>query len=275
MTSTYVRTEDIDAERLATGYGILLPDGTQPRAQETDSKGLTPAANMSSTVEDLARYISLQFREGPAEGAQILKGSTLREMQRVHWLNPNWQSGRGLGFGVWRQGDRTLVGHGGWVAGYCTQIAFDPEARIGVIVLTNADDGGPGAYVSQAFDLVAPAIEQAASKAPVMATVADLQRYVGTYHDPDGWLTDVLIMDGRLVMYGHGYPPSRDPADDLTDLTPEGEHTFRMTGDNGNGELVVFELRPDGRVARVKVGANYIFPTDCGRIDARLRCTWR
>lgn len=275
MTSTYVRTEDIDAERLATGYGILLPDGTQPRAQETDSKGLTPAANMSSTVEDLARYISLQFREGPAEGAQILKGSTLREMQRVHWLNPNWQSGRGLGFGVWRQGDRTLVGHGGWVAGYRTQIAFDPEPRIGVIVLTNADDGGPGAYVSQAFDLVAPAIEQAASKAPVMATVADLQRYVGTYHDPDGWLTDVLIMDGRLVMYGHGYPPSRDPADDLTDLTPEGEHSFRMTGDNGNGELVVFELRPDGRVARVKVGANYIFPTDCGRIDARLRCTWR
>jgi hypothetical protein len=32
-------------------------------------------------------------------------------------------------------------------------------------------------------------------------------------------------------------------------LTPEGKHTFRMTGENGNGELVVFEL-DSGRVLR-------------------------
>ncbi|MGD8700599.1 MAG: serine hydrolase domain-containing protein, partial [Gemmatimonadales bacterium] len=147
MSSTYVRTEDIDRDRLATGYEVMRPDGTQPVAPETDSKGLTPAANMSSTVEDLARYISLQFRNGLAGGAQILKGSTLREMRRVHWLEPDWSSGRGLGFGLWRQGTRTLVGHGGWVGGYRTQIAFDPEAKIGVVVLTNSDERGPGAYV--------------------------------------------------------------------------------------------------------------------------------
>jgi hypothetical protein len=47
-----------------------------------------------------------------------------------------------------------------------------------------------------------------------------------------------------------------------------------MTGENGDGELVVFEFRPDGRVARVKVGSNYIFPEGCGPIE-RLWCTWR
>lgn len=274
MSSTYVRTEDIDRDRLATGYEVIRPDGTQPVAPETDSKGLTPAANMSSTVEDLARYISLQFRDGPAGGAQILKGSTLREMQRVHWLEPDWSSGRGLGFGLWRQGTRTLVGHGGWVGGYRTQIAFDPEARIGVVVLTNSDERGPGAYVNQAFDMLAPVIEQARGQEPVIASVSDPERYVGRYHDADGWSTDVLWFEGRLVMYGHGYPPSSNPKGALSDLTPEGEHTFRMTGENGNGELVVFELGDDGRVQRVKVGANYIFPEDCGRIE-RLRCTWR
>jgi CubicO group peptidase (beta-lactamase class C family) len=274
MTSSYVRTGDIDRGRLATGYELMRPDGTQPLSPETDSKGLTPAANMSSTVEDLARYVSLQLRDGPAGGAQILKGSTLREMHRVHWLEDDWSSGRGLSFGVWRQGSRTLVGHSGWVGGYRTQVAFDPESKIGVVVLTNSDEGGPGSYVRQAFELLAPAIEKAAAQKPVVPTVSDPTRYVGRYHDPDGWETDVLWYDGRLVMYGHGYPPSANPRGALTDLTPEGEHVFRMTGENGDGELVVFEFRPDGRVARVKVGSNYIFPEGCGPIE-RLWCTWR
>ncbi len=275
MTSSYVRTEDIDRERLATGYEVMRPDGTQPVSPETNSKGLTPAANMSSTVEDLARFVSLQLRESAAGGAQILKGSTLREMHRVHWLDADWSGGRGLGFGVWRQGSRTLVGHGGWVGGYRTQIAFDPKTKFGVVVLTNSDDGGPGSYVSRAFEMIAPVVEKVAAEEPVVVAIPDPDRYVGSYHDPDGWITDVLWFEGRLVMYGHGYPPASNPKGSLTDLTPEGEHTFRMTGENGNGELVVFEMRPDGGVARVKVGANYIFPEDCGDIDQRLSCTWR
>jgi CubicO group peptidase (beta-lactamase class C family) len=274
MTNSYVRTEEIDRERLATGYEVMRPDGAQPVSPETDSKGLTPAANMSSTVEDLARYISLQLREGSVGGSKILRGSTLREMHRVHWLDADWQSGRGLGFGVWRQGARTVVGHGGWVGGYRTQIAFDPKSKIGVVVLTNSDDGGPGRYVSQAFDMLAPVLESVAAEEPSVVAVPDPDRYVGSYHDPDGWVTDVLWFEGRLVMYGHGYPPSSNPKGSLTDLTPEGEHTFRMTGENGNGELVIFEMRADGGVARVKVGANYIFPENCGRIDRRLNCTW-
>ncbi len=274
MTASAVRTEDIDRERLATGYEVMRSDGTQPVSPETDSKGLTPAANMSSTVEDLARYVSLQFRAGAAGGSQILKGSTLREMHRVHWLDADWSGGRGLGFSVWREGSRTVVGHGGWVGGYRTQIAFDPKAKIGVVVLTNSDEGGPGRYVSQAFEMLGPVVERVAVQEPVVASVSDPERYVGSYHDPDGWVTDVLWFEGRLVMYGHGYPPASRPKSSLTDLTPEGEHTFRMTGENGNGELVIFEFRPDGGVARVKVGSNYVFPEGCGLIES-LRCTWK
>jgi CubicO group peptidase (beta-lactamase class C family) len=275
MASTAVRTEDIDREKLATGYEIRRPDEGQPVAEETDSRALTAAANMSSNVEDLARFISLQFRTGGDGDSQILKGSTLREMHRVHWLSDDWSSGRGLGFSVWRQGERTLVGHGGWVAGYRTQIAFDPDAKIGVIVLTNSDEAGSAAYVRQAFELLAPAIERATTGEKARATAENLERYVGTYHDPSGWLTDVLIMDGGLVMYAHSYPPSTDLEEELVELTPVAEHTFRMTGENGSGELLIFEMRPDGRVARAKVGANYIFPQGCGAIDEGLQCSWR
>jgi len=275
MTSTAVRTEDIEPQALATGYEIRRRDGSQPRAAMTDSEALTPAANMSSNVIDLARFISLQFRDDEPGGGAVLQSSSLREMRRVHWLRADWSSGRGLGFGVWRQGDRTLVGHGGWVAGYRTQIAFDPAAKIGVIVLTNSDEEGPGAYVRQAFEMLAPAIESAAAADAEATRPLGLDRYVGTYHDLSGWLTDVLVLEGQLVMYGHDYPPTSDPKGEIVELTPEGEHTFRMTGENGNGELVVFEVEPDSSVARVKVGANYIFPEGCDGVDADLMCIRR
>ncbi len=274
MTSTWVRFEEVDRARLATGYEIVRADGSQRVAGPTVSNGLTPAANLSSTVEDLARFVALQFRDGPTGDRQVVNGSTLREMHRVHWLEPDWDSGRGLGFSVWRQGGRTLVGHGGWVAGYRTQIAFDPRAKIGVIVLTNSDEGGPGRYVSRAFDLIAPVLEEATPRPAVVALPDRPERYAGRYHDPSGWETDVLVLEGRLRMYGHSYPPRDNPKSGLTELTWVTEHVFRMTGENGNGELVVFEFRRDGAVARVKVGANYVYPVGCGRIE-RLQCTWR
>ena len=55
----------------------------------------------------------LQFRDEPVGDAQILRGSTLREMQRIHWLEPNWQAGWGLGFRIERAKDKTYIGHGG------------------------------------------------------------------------------------------------------------------------------------------------------------------
>jgi hypothetical protein len=33
-----------------------------------------------------------------------------------------------------------------------------------------------------------------------------------------------------------------------------------MAGEDGSGELVVFELGQDGKVARVKIEENYVYP---------------
>jgi CubicO group peptidase (beta-lactamase class C family) len=262
MKDTSIYLSDEHKKRLVTGYGRRLSDGLRKIMPFTDSKGITPAANMSSTVEDLAKFISLQFRlEGKPGGSQILKGTTLREMQRVHWLQPNWKVGSGLGFWVNRMGDRTIVGHGGWVGGYRTQIGFCPEEKIGVIVLTNADDGDPGFFLEQTFAIAAPAILKAAQP-PSKPTKPDpsWKIYLGRYEDPANVDTEIMIVDGKLMMYGFNYPPETNPVGELTELTPEGKHTFRMTGENGNGELVVFELGSDGKVKRVKTGENYIYP---------------
>ena len=102
---------------------------------------------------------------GAAGGAQILKSSTLREMQRPHWVEPDWAAGWGLGFRIQRQNGKTYVGHGGALRGYRTQLQLCPAERIGVIVLTNADDGEPVKYADKAFAWVGPPILKATTPA--------------------------------------------------------------------------------------------------------------
>src|SRR5207253_6552822 len=98
------------------------------------------------------------FREGPSGGAQVLQGSTLREMQRVQWLRPDWRRGWALGFWIRRVDDQVRIGHTGSLPGHRTQIEIAPAQKLGVIVLTNADDGDPFRYNDQAFVLLNPAV---------------------------------------------------------------------------------------------------------------------
>jgi CubicO group peptidase (beta-lactamase class C family) len=261
MGDTHVETPPADHPRLATGYGRRLPSGERVTAPISDLKGITPAGSLTTSVDDLARFAMLQLRDGPAGGAQILKGSTLREMQRVHWLEPDWEAGWGLGFRIVRLAGQTFLGHGGALRGYRTELRICPVDRIAVIVLTNADDGEPVKFAEKAFEWVAPAIRAAAP--PPVPAVPDpgWARYVGRYRNPWGDL-QVLVLGGELVAIGPNLP---DPTLAPARLVPAGEHTFRLESKDGFasvGEPVAFELDGTGRVARVRIGENYTFPVD-------------
>jgi D-alanyl-D-alanine carboxypeptidase len=260
-------------QMLAVGYQVLTEDGQQTVAPFTDTRAIAPAANMASTVEDLATFMAFQLSDDPS-GDKILRRTTRREMHRVHWLRADWKSGWGIGFSVNRAGNRNLVGHGGWLDGYRTQIAFDPQAKVGVVVMTNTVEAGPGAYVAKAYEVIVPAIEAAQAPAPVKA-VADpaWQKFLGRYFGSDGYITEVRVVDGKLVMYQPGLPPELDLAESVSELVPEGGTRFREAPTpDGGGEPVVFELGADGKVVRLKNGENYLFPVGCGRIADGVRC---
>jgi len=252
-------------KRIATAYGRRLPDGSHEFMPFTDSKGLTPAANMSSTVEDLAKWASFQFSGNASDGSVLMKKSTLCEMQRVQWLRPSWESGWGLGWGVRKKGSRIIVGHGGWVGGYRTQISFCPDEKTAFIIMFNSDDAAPSEYIYKAFDLIAPALLDAYR---VDDEVDEMQpdpvwaEYIGKYRDPWLWDYDVMILDGKLVIYSYDYPPEDDPKYSLSELTPIGPHTFRIADENGHGQKVIFEFDEQGRVIRFKKGENYNYRVD-------------
>src|SRR5262249_52638902 len=122
MRDTLVETPPAEHPLLATGYTRRLPSGERTPVAASDLRGLSPAASTPTGARPLARSAMLQPGAGPAGDAQILKGATLREMQRVHWLEPDWEAGWGLGFRIVRQRGQTFVGHGGALRGYRTEL---------------------------------------------------------------------------------------------------------------------------------------------------------
>jgi D-alanyl-D-alanine carboxypeptidase len=260
MQSTSLVFPAENKERLATGYGRRLPDSTRAPLPFIDAKGMAAATGLSSTIQDMAKFVSWQFRLRESNGTEVLKANTLHEMQRVQWLIPDWQSGEGLGFHIIHRAERDLIGHIGSYPGYLTATYVSPQEKIGVIVLTNALDaqpypGQPWSITDRIFEWIAPAITKAV-KGEASPTQPDpkWRQFEGTYRSI--WAdTHVLVLDGKLSMIDPTLPNPKPTA--LT-LEPISENTFKLEGVGFGflGELVTFELGADGRARSVEVGGN-------------------
>lgn len=260
MTSSSTGPGEELLPRLATAYMLEDDHGNREVMEYYEAGAIAPAGGIVSTVEDLGRFASLQFRDGPAGGDQILKGSTLREMHRPHWVYPSFTGGMGLGFRVNHRDGKNFVGHGGSIGAHVTNLLTVPSEKIAVVVAINADNGSPYTVARQAYDVIAPAILKATRKPTPPAPEADpkWQRYVGLYADPWGWEYEVLILNGELVIYGYDYPPWENASTGYSRLTPVEGTTFRRP----NKDLVTFELDEEDNVIRVKRNNNYLFPKE-------------
>ena len=258
MTATAV-TPRADTAPFATGYGPRLAGRPREVERLPDAKGLTPAGNFSSTVADLGQFVSLQFRDGPVGGAQILKTATLRSMHRVRWLQPDWQRGQGLGFYVRLADRQTRIGHAGSMPGFRALLEFEPKRKLGVVVLTNANDGEPSVYLEQAFAILGPLVERLATqhRETSASTATDSRTYVGTY----AWkelVVHVMELEGALTVIR---PNDANPWQSRVVLERTGEHLFRERG-NASGEPYRFELDSRGRAIKLWTDNFYRLRTD-------------
>lgn len=244
-------------KRLSTGYAARERDGTRQRLPFFQAKGVSAAAGYASTVEDLATFASWQFRVLSGKENRVLAGRTLREMQRVHWVDENWnaESHRGLGFDLWRERNRTFVGHGGGCPGYRTHLSLDPKQKVAAIVMINATGVSPNLFTSRAQQIVGSALK-AAVESPGKGKSSDpsLHKYVGIYRSIWGEEA-VVIRDSELAVLSL---PGPDPLGSLTKLKKHGIHTFRrVLADKELGEVIRFELDEQGRVTKKWRHGNY------------------
>ncbi|WP_423928095.1 serine hydrolase domain-containing protein [Candidatus Palauibacter sp.] len=244
MSSTFTDLDDrFRGNRLASGYTARGRDGKRGLVPDYRVRGISPAAGFISTVEDLGRFASWQFRVLDGDDS-LLDRNTLREMHRVHWLEPDGETTYGLGFSVWKSDGDTFVGHGGSCPGYRSQLLLRPRDRIATTFMTNGSGVNARSFAQTAFDIVAPALRRAAKGEAGKAADGALQRYTGAYQRPLGGESAVLVWDGDLHVLSL---PSGNPLDAMERLRRIEGDTFRRVRDNGDlGEAFIFEEMPDG-----------------------------
>ena len=246
-TRTYY-PEDLRGEQMAIGYSGLHRSGTRDTVAPFFTRGITAAAGFTSSVNDLAKFASWQFQLLEHGDDDVLRANTLREMHRVHWVDPDWETTWGIGFNVRQVDDVTVVSHGGGCPGYITQFALVPKYKIGAIVLTNAGDGPAGRLTRDILKTIRPAFKAAAT--PEEDEMPDFSMYEGNYESrPWGGEVAVRQWGDQLVVIGI---PNNDLEEAMIRLEHDGDHTFtRLTDDDDRREPWVFELGRDGKAERI------------------------
>ncbi|ELZ30230.1 penicillin-binding protein, beta-lactamase class c [Halosimplex carlsbadense 2-9-1] len=129
------------AEAHATGYGpgAAYADGEFPYV------GLAPAGALSTTADDMARFMQLHLNDGVVDGERVLAPETVAACQR-QWATAHERL-PGIAFGFVESdygGVRTLRHSGGTPAFY-SDLLVVPERGLGLFVAYNGADGGTAA----------------------------------------------------------------------------------------------------------------------------------
>ncbi len=247
--------KELYGKELAIGYSAMARIGKREKVNFFQANGITPAAGFSSSVYDLGKFASWQFRLRDSTITEILKPSTIKYMQQVHWTNPDWKITWGLGFVVYKGSNgNTWVGHGGSCPGYRSTLQIDLKSKRAFSVMINANGTDPGKYVNGIKGIINKV--KIFKKEISSEGKRDLQEFVG-YYSSMPWWGEVFIStwDGKLVTLGL---PSEKPGDSMIFYKHiEGDTFRRIRKDNELGETLVFERDKNGDIIQYKSHGNY------------------
>lgn len=245
--------ENLWRGKMATGYSEMNRKGERRMMDKFQTKGLSPAAGFTSTTEDLARFASWQFRLLKNGGTEIIKASTLREMQQVQYLDPNWKTAWGFGFTLSYIDGKTFVSHGGYCPGFQTLLMMNPKDEVAFIIMINAQGTDPNRYFQGMRSILTKAADDKLSD---KIENKKLQEYCGLYHN-EPWGSEMVVTPwgNNLALL---FLPCDNPKMSFTVIKPRTGDTFVRIRENGeDGEDVIFERNKEGKVYKVWRHSNY------------------
>jgi CubicO group peptidase (beta-lactamase class C family) len=249
LTSTAYFPSGEVAARCATGYGPRLYEDDLTPTKPYDSSTMLADGGLWSTLEDLARWLTVQSRTSDddhrGDGDRVLDGKTLREMQRPGVL-ADWSYGQGLGWASRRIGEDAWVSHTGGLFGFRSMVLFRPEDKLGVIAMTNGSSRLPFAIdiastVLESCRVLAPSVPAA----PPVPTPDAWRELLGLYReDTYGLSFRVEVRDAALALVDES-----DPSHPPRLIATEDPLVWEMSGGELIGERVRFIRGRSGAIA--------------------------
>ncbi len=280
MTSASSRYADFVA-RSNKALGHVLVNGKWVQKFKRDPDAQSPAGGVSSSANDVAKWIRLQLANGKFEGKQIVDEKALAETHHPQMLtgfNPftGLPSFYGLGWNVSYddQGRLRLNHSGAFALGAATYVNLVPAEQLGIVVLTNAYPIGIAEALGTTFvdtalygkptqDWLA-IFKQAFSNPAAVGTVLGFDyskppaspapalrnsAYVGRYTNDFFGEISIIEKDGGLATVqgpkNKTFPMRHYNRDTFTYET-EGENAVGTSG-------ITFTIGPDGKVVQAVV----------------------
>ena len=245
---------------LATGW-MRTCDGREFEAP-TFLLGTGPAGNLYSSVLDLSKLLSCLFDDGAADNGTILDAESVKLMTTPVTNSNGETQSFGLGFHVGELDGHKMIGHGGAVYGYSTQLEALPERKLGVAAVSSLDgsNGVVGRLSKYALKLMLAVQDGTPLPAYRMSGPVPPDRaleLIGTYHEVDGdRFTRISELNGDVFMQrGTFRYHLRAAADDGSILTDDpvgfGTEVQRLDGDRLLVGETEFERAPAGPPAGV------------------------
>lgn len=197
------------------------------------------AGNLNSNIQDMSRWLRLQINQGEIDGKRIISHEALAQthlpriavtgpMQGLMKHGAQGDISYATGWVVHSTPQGRIIEHSGGTSGYTSHVAFDPDRRFGLVLLTNLSvDIGTGLAL------------------PLGKYIIDLLQGRAT---TDYAAQMLATLQDNLVRHTAGLraPPNARPARPLHDYT--GSYTSPTLGKvalelNGHGKLS-FALGP-------------------------------
>jgi CubicO group peptidase (beta-lactamase class C family) len=249
-----------------------------------------PAGAINSSAADMAKWVQLQLNRGKFTGREgrLFSEERSKEMWSAQTILPIGDpppplaglkasfADYALGWGLRDYHGRKLIGHTGGVGGFVSRVMLVPEENLGVVILTNAEEGGafdsilyhvidhyfhlpPTDWIA-AFKAVKDKEEADAAETMKKAEGArdanskpslPLEKYAGVYND--AWYGPITIrMENGGLVISFDHTPSM-----VGDLQHWQYDTFKAHWRVRTIEdaFITFALNPDGSIDSARMAA--------------------
>jgi CubicO group peptidase (beta-lactamase class C family) len=235
--------------RVAVGYTYLEPDFQRYRAPAWDLSIIKYSGGLCSTPEDIARFISFQFRDQSNNDRKILSGDGLRFMHTSQTMrSPESHDTYGIGWAIYEYEGHQVMGHGGGHWGFGSKVEILPELKLGVVIMTNCNY--PQGYIGPDKDLTRIIIEKFI---PILETKkaepefdprnVNIQKYSGVYAVPGEYAHAEVHIKNDTLFFSLMEKPEFNAA-----ILPVGLHRFCFAVDPGKHPMFRFNTNDSGKV---------------------------
>ena len=146
------------------------------------------AGALYSTTEDLLRWERALF------GGKVLSAASLKKMTTP------FKNDYGYGLAVRTAHGYTVIEHGGGIEGFNTQLAYDRDRKLAVIVLGNLNGSAPDEIAGQLMALLhGEKVALPSERKEITVSTDVLRQYVGTYQLAPTF-SIVITLEGNRLM---------------------------------------------------------------------------